>query len=250
MCFPFGGVPESGTECACRCRRCQRWEFDPWVRKIRWRRKWRPTPVSLPGQAHGQRRLVGYSPWRSRESDTSEWLATRVDTHMIQWQRKPSCQPLTHGLQRLEISTRSPFWLKKNIWPHPPVHGISQARTLQWVVFPSSRGFSPPRDWTHVSCVSLRGRFLTSSTACEVLWPCVYRCYRLPSHPPTFLSITSFLGEGQGETIKALLLPSFGVYSLISFCFFLLSFVCVCVCVCVCTHQSLSRVQLFKTPWM
>ena len=34
--------------------------FDPWLGKIRWRRKWQPTPVFLPGEAHGQRRLVGY----------------------------------------------------------------------------------------------------------------------------------------------------------------------------------------------
>jgi len=30
-------------------------EFDPWVRKTRWRRKWQPTPVFLPGEFHGQR---------------------------------------------------------------------------------------------------------------------------------------------------------------------------------------------------
>ena len=30
--------------------------FDPWVRKIPWRRPWQPTPVFLPGEAHGQRR--------------------------------------------------------------------------------------------------------------------------------------------------------------------------------------------------
>ena len=37
--------------------------FDPWVGKIPWRRKWQPTPVFLPGKSHGQRGLVGYSPW-------------------------------------------------------------------------------------------------------------------------------------------------------------------------------------------
>ena len=30
------------------------------------------TPVFLPGQFHGQRSLVGYSPWRGKESDTTE----------------------------------------------------------------------------------------------------------------------------------------------------------------------------------
>ena len=37
--------------------------FDPWVRKIPWRRKWQATPVFLSEKSHGQRRLVGYSPW-------------------------------------------------------------------------------------------------------------------------------------------------------------------------------------------
>ena len=48
--------------------------FDPWVGKIPWRRKWKPTPVFLPGKSHGLRILVGYSPWGHKESDTSERL--------------------------------------------------------------------------------------------------------------------------------------------------------------------------------
>ena len=41
---------------------------------ILWRRKWQPTPVLLPGKSHGQRSLVGYSPWGRLESDTTERL--------------------------------------------------------------------------------------------------------------------------------------------------------------------------------
>ena len=48
--------------------------FDPWVRKISWRRTWQPTPVLLPGKSHGQRSLVGYSPWGRKESDMTERL--------------------------------------------------------------------------------------------------------------------------------------------------------------------------------
>ena len=48
--------------------------FNPWVRKIPWRRKWQPTPALLPGKLHGLRSLVGYSPWGHKESDTTEWL--------------------------------------------------------------------------------------------------------------------------------------------------------------------------------
>ena len=48
--------------------------FDPWVRKIPWKRKWQPTPVFLPGKSHGQWSLVGYSQWSCKESDTIERL--------------------------------------------------------------------------------------------------------------------------------------------------------------------------------
>ena len=39
-----------------------------------YRRKWQPTPVLLPGKFHGQRSLVGYSPWGCKELDTTERL--------------------------------------------------------------------------------------------------------------------------------------------------------------------------------
>ena len=45
--------------------------------KTRWsvqRRRWHPTPVLLPGKSHGQRSLVGCSPWGRYESETTEQL--------------------------------------------------------------------------------------------------------------------------------------------------------------------------------
>jgi len=36
--------------------------LNPGVRKIPYRRAWQPTPVFLPGEFHGQRGLMGYSP--------------------------------------------------------------------------------------------------------------------------------------------------------------------------------------------
>ena len=42
--------------------------------------------------------------------------------------------------------------------PGSSVHGILQARILEWVVISFSRGSSWPRDWTHVSCISCIGR--------------------------------------------------------------------------------------------
>ena len=50
----------SGKEPGCQYRRH---EFDTWVRKIPWSRKWQATAVFLPGKFHGQRSPSGYSPW-------------------------------------------------------------------------------------------------------------------------------------------------------------------------------------------
>ena len=55
--------------------------FDPWIGKIPWRRKWQPIPVFLPGKSHGQRSLVGYSPWgrrRVRHDLTAEQQQYRI----------------------------------------------------------------------------------------------------------------------------------------------------------------------------
>ena len=46
--------------------------------------------------------------------------------------------------------------------PGSSVHGILQARRLEWVAMPSSRASSQPRDWTQVSCFA--GRFFTAET--------------------------------------------------------------------------------------
>ena len=50
----------------------------PGSRRPPWRRKWLPTPVFLPEKFHGQRSLVGYSPWSHKESGMTERLSTRV----------------------------------------------------------------------------------------------------------------------------------------------------------------------------
>ena len=62
--------------------------FNPWVGKIPWRRKWLLTPVVLPGEFHGQRSLVGYSPWGHKELDMTEPIILLLFFIVITQRRK------------------------------------------------------------------------------------------------------------------------------------------------------------------
>ena len=66
--FPAG---TSGKGPTCKCRRCKRCRFDPWVGKIPWNRAWKSTPVFLTGESHDQRGL-GATVHRVAQSDTTE----------------------------------------------------------------------------------------------------------------------------------------------------------------------------------
>ena len=66
--FPGGS---DGTESACNAGDQG---SIPGLGKIPWRREWLPTPVFLPGEFHGERSLVAYSPWGCKESDTTRQL--------------------------------------------------------------------------------------------------------------------------------------------------------------------------------
>ena len=79
------------------------------------------------------------------------------------------------------------------------VHEILQARILEWVAVPFSRGFSQPRNWSQVSCVA--GRFSTSWGTREAQKTknfLLYSCYEGNSDPwatlplpPTWLALAS-----------------------------------------------------------
>ena len=75
----------SGSDSKSVCLQCRRLEFNPWVGKISWRRKWQRTPVFLPGKSHGRRSMVGYSPRGCKELDTTERLhsLTHSLTHSL-----------------------------------------------------------------------------------------------------------------------------------------------------------------------
>ena len=72
-----------------------------------WRRAQQPTPVSLPGESHGQRSLVGYSPRGRTESDTTEVTDTHtqsVDTPLRDTQTVPARRAVTLLPRRVPAS--------------------------------------------------------------------------------------------------------------------------------------------------
>ena len=60
-----------------------RLRFHPRVGKTLWRREWQSMPIFLPREFHGQRSLVGYSPWDCKESDMTERLTHRIPVIVI-----------------------------------------------------------------------------------------------------------------------------------------------------------------------
>ena len=113
--------------------------FDPWVRKTPWRRKWQPTPEFLPGESHGQRCLVGYSPWGHKRvrHDWSDsitmvnfmWLVTVPATGYTLLSRSllpESMVPSTQLQVILHILVQSDFSLPH----HPPPHTQTHTHTF------------------------------------------------------------------------------------------------------------------------
>ena len=103
---PCLGFP--GKESACQCKRLRRLEFDPWVRKTPWRKKWQPTPVFLPEKSHGQRSPVRHSPQDCKESGTTEQLSACMRGHTHTHTHTPCLG------RRGTICERCVFW--KILW--------------------------------------------------------------------------------------------------------------------------------------
>ena len=88
--FPGGSVVKKPPANAGN-RRCV---FSPWLGKMPWRRKWQPTPVSVPGESHGQRSLAGYGPQGRKEPDRAEHKRTCRQPGCIGWgcvSSRPEC---------------------------------------------------------------------------------------------------------------------------------------------------------------
>ena len=85
---------------------CRRHRFNPWVGQIPWRRKWQPIPMFLPGKSHGQRSLVGYSPWDLKrvghELATKQQQSVCMSVLLSQF-IPPSPSPLCPYIQSLHL---------------------------------------------------------------------------------------------------------------------------------------------------
>ena len=149
------GLPRwlSSKEYACQCRRDG---FLPWVRKI---------PLEE-GMARHSSVLAWMIPWTKELSGLQSIGLQRVGHD---W------SDLIHTARQYILGTirlaRHNFCEVKSKWKSlSRVHGILQARMLEWVAFPFSRGSSQPRDWTQVSGIA-RG-FFTNWAFKEALHLC------------------------------------------------------------------------------
>ena len=106
----------------CQCRRRREMQVQFPGREGPWRRKWHPTPVFFSGKPHGQRRLVGCSPWGHRESVMTKQLSVHTVAQRLQseapghpvsspgWPPHPCpCQLHQHFRLRLPISRTGSF---------------------------------------------------------------------------------------------------------------------------------------------
>ena len=130
----------------------------------------------MPGESYGRRILVGYSPQGRKKSDTTERLhfhfhyereAYGSVSEFINGRIKLlNCRKGKMSVCAKSLQLCSPLCNPTDCSPPgSSVHGILQARTLEWVAMPSSRGSSRPRDQTCNSCSSYTaGEFFTTET--------------------------------------------------------------------------------------
>jgi len=90
-------------------------------------KEWQPTPLFLPEESHGQRSLEGCSPWGCKESDMTERLTLRKRRQ--NWDILRSLQSCPTLYDPMDCNL-----------PGSSVHGIVQAKILEWIAMPSSRG--------------------------------------------------------------------------------------------------------------
>ena len=182
--------------------------FESWGGKTPWSRKWQSTPVFLLGKFHGQRSLVGYSPWVHKKSGLTEHMHTHTHNNYIYpgcccSSVSKSCPTLSNpmdcsmsgflvpphllgfaqvhvhwigdAIQTSHPLSSSAFSLSQSEWvseitqlcptlcdpvdcspPGSSIHGILQARILEWVVISFSISLSQLWVFSNGSVVCIR----------------------------------------------------------------------------------------------
>ena len=129
--------------------------FNPWVGKVPWRRAWQPPPVFLPGEypwtedpgglLYMELQRVGHD-WETKHSRDHSWLYFPwQNTEVLYGEKSEVAQSCPTLCDPMDCSL-----------PGSSIHGIFQARILQWVAISFSRRSSQPRNWTQVFCIAGR----------------------------------------------------------------------------------------------
>ena len=107
-----------------------------------WRRKWEPIPIFLPGKFHGQRSLVGFSPWGCKESDMTERLnnnnSNKIEPFCVWWRRAHvKLLPLLPPDKRKWGARPPQKWEWTGGLPHPrvPVCPIRSNRMCDYTLY-------------------------------------------------------------------------------------------------------------------
>ena len=142
---------------------------------ITWRKTWQPTPGFLPGELHGQRDLVGYSPQGREESDTTEWLTLSLS---------PACSPSQYWRRRqIYFSLRSRWKYQEGNEEVPTFKSFLPNKcdlgfqTRKWTCFPGDHASSghqgPPGSLGGGLNQDVKGRTSTEVHRDSVKPPCI-----------------------------------------------------------------------------
>jgi len=118
----------SDKESTCHVGDGRRLGFNPWVRKIPWKRPRQPTPVFLPGKSHGQRSLAGYSPGDHKEFQP---FGINPKHESEKSQIQSSEFPIRSLNSGKFLDTHTPWWNNQQNWMVAEVENVNGSRSLR-----------------------------------------------------------------------------------------------------------------------
>ena len=116
-----------------------------------WKTAWQHTAVFFPGESHGRRSLVGYSPWGRKESThwvTKRWKETQASKNILRRNRhvqkgsgrkeKRGWERGREGERKVKVKSLSCVWLFATLWTvaHQPPPPMGFSRKEYWSGLP------------------------------------------------------------------------------------------------------------------